>query len=101
MRFQAEIERASFAAGGGNYFTCSEASRFLKERPSKGEFKSTYTGVTPARLDKVLPEFIVRTLQGALMSTIKKCMVTLLMRLLLQALSRRHRPYSDDTYQGA
>ena len=52
---------------------CSEASRFLKERPSKGELKSTYKpGVTPARLDKVLPEFIVRALQGALTEYNKK-----------------------------
>ena len=34
---------------------------------SKGEMKSSYKpGVTPARLDKVLPEFVVTALQGAL-----------------------------------
>jgi uncharacterized FAD-dependent dehydrogenase len=68
MHFQAEIERAAFAAGGGNYFTPAQRlGDFIKGKLSKGEMKSSYKpGVTPARLDQVLPSFVVDPLRGAL-----------------------------------
>ncbi|SMF28769.1 NAD(P)/FAD-dependent oxidoreductase [Pseudobacteriovorax antillogorgiicola] len=74
MRFQESIERKAFQAGGGNYFTPAQRlGDFLKGRASKGELKSTYKpGVTPARLDKVLPDFVVEALQGALFEYNKK-----------------------------
>ena len=74
MRFQAEIEKKAFKAGGGSYFTPAQRlTDFLKGRESKGELKSTYKpGVTSARLDKVLPDFIVEALQGALFEYNKK-----------------------------
>ena len=74
MRFQEKIERAAFEAGGGNYHTPAQRlTDFLKGRESSGELKSTYKpGVNPARLDKVLPEFIVESLRGALSDYNKK-----------------------------
>ena len=74
MRFQAEIEKAAYQAGGGNYHSPAQRlNDFIKGRESKGELKSTYKpGVTSARLDKVLPDFIVTALQGALLDYNKK-----------------------------
>lgn len=74
VTFQKGIEKAAFEAGGANY--CTPAQRlgdFLKGRDSKGELKSSYKpGVTPARLDKLLPNFVVEALQGALVDYNKK-----------------------------
>jgi uncharacterized FAD-dependent dehydrogenase len=68
MRFQQRIEQLAFKEGGGGYL--SPAQRlvdFLKGRDSKGELKSTYKpGVTAARLDRILPEFVVTALQNSL-----------------------------------
>ncbi|MBC7661871.1 MAG: FAD-binding protein [Chitinophagaceae bacterium] len=68
MHFQAAIEKAAFAAGGGNYFTPAQRlGDFIKGKLSKGEMKSSYKpGVTPARLDQILPSFVVEPLRGAL-----------------------------------
>ena len=68
MHFQAAIEKAAFQAGGGNYFSPAQRlTDFLKGRESKGTLRSSYKpGVTNARLDKVLPEFVVNSLRGAL-----------------------------------
>lgn len=68
VKFQQAIETAAFAAGGGNYFTPAQRLKdFLKGRMSKGELRSSYKpGVTPGRIDKILPEFVVQSLQGAL-----------------------------------
>jgi uncharacterized FAD-dependent dehydrogenase len=67
MRWQAAIEQAAFAAGGSNYQ--SPAQRivdFLAGRESRGDMKSTYKpGISSARLDKVLPEFVVNALKAA------------------------------------
>jgi uncharacterized FAD-dependent dehydrogenase len=67
MRWQAAIERAAFEAGGSNYH--SPAQRivdFLAGRESRGEMKSTYLpGISSARLDRVLPEFVVNALKAA------------------------------------
>ena len=68
MRFQEEVERRAFAAGGGGYI--SPAQRlidFVAGRDSKGELKSTYKpGVANARLDKMLPDFITESLRTAM-----------------------------------
>ncbi|MES2745376.1 MAG: hypothetical protein V4655_08105, partial [Bdellovibrionota bacterium] len=68
MHFQAAIEKAAFKAGGGNYNTpAQKLSDFLAGRLTKGEMKSSYKpGVTPARLDQLLPSFVVDSLKGAL-----------------------------------
>lgn len=66
--FQANIEKQAFKQGGGSYYTPAQRlSDFIKGRSSKGELKSTYKpGVTSARLDKILPEFVVKALQAGL-----------------------------------
>ena len=65
--FQARLERAAFQAGGGGYH--SPAQRlvdFVAGRPSRGELRSTYEpGVTAARLDQLLPDFISDALKAA------------------------------------
>ena len=68
VTFQENIEKAAFAAGGGNYFSPAQRlTDFLKGRDSKGELESSYKpGVTPARIDKLLPKFVVDSLKGAL-----------------------------------
>ncbi|MCX6131501.1 MAG: FAD-dependent monooxygenase [Proteobacteria bacterium] len=68
MHFQAAIERAAFQAGGSQYFTPAQRlTDFLKGRESRGELKSSYKpGVTSYRLDRLLPDFVVSSLQGAL-----------------------------------
>jgi hypothetical protein len=74
VRFQEEIEKAAFQAGGGNYFSPAQRlTDFLKGRDSKGDLDSTYKpGVTPARLDKLLPSFVVDSLRSALSEYNKK-----------------------------
>ena len=61
VTFQENIEKAAFAAGGGNYFSPAQRlTDFLKGRDSKGELESTYKpGVTAARIDRLLPKFVV------------------------------------------
>jgi uncharacterized FAD-dependent dehydrogenase len=68
MKFQSELEQAAFIAGGGNYFSPAQRlTDFIKQRPSRGELKSTYRpGVSPARLDKLLPDFVSESLRIAL-----------------------------------
>ncbi len=74
MHFQAAIEREAFRAGGGHYH--SPAQRlvdFLKGRPSQGELRSSYKpGVSSARLDHILPDFVVGSLRSALTEYNKK-----------------------------
>lgn len=68
MHYQARLERDAFVAGGGNYN--SPAQRlvdFMKGRDSKGVLTSTYKpGITNYRMDKLLPDFIVNALRGAM-----------------------------------
>lgn len=68
MRFQEEIERKAFVAGGSNYHSPAQRlDDFLKGRESKGALLSTYKpGIANARLDQVLPTFIVEALRQAL-----------------------------------
>ena len=74
MRFQEEIEKRAFEAGGGNYFSPAQRmTDFLAGRESRGEMKSTYKpGVTSARLDQVLPDFIAQALKRAVVDYNKK-----------------------------
>jgi uncharacterized FAD-dependent dehydrogenase len=74
MRFQEELERLAFKAGGGNYFSPAQRLKdFLAGRESKGEIKSTYKpGVTNARLDKILPQFIAEALRAGVKEYDKK-----------------------------
>ena len=74
VKFQEAIEKAAFRAGGSNYH--SPAQRmvdFMAGRLSRGDMKSTYEpGVTSARLDKILPEFISSALKQAVVDYNKK-----------------------------
>ncbi len=74
MVFQENIEKAAYAAGGGGYFTPAQRlADFVAGRESRGELPSTYKpGVTSARLDKVLPTFVVDALRSALVDYNKK-----------------------------
>ena len=74
MRFQAAIERQAFAAGGGNYMSPGQRMQdFMVGRASTGELRSTYKpGVSSARLDQVLPQFIVDALRQAVVDYNKK-----------------------------
>lgn len=68
MHFQAAIEKQAFKMGGGNYNTPAQRlNDFLKGKMSKDDMKSSYKpGVTPARIDQLLPSFVVDSLRGAL-----------------------------------
>jgi uncharacterized FAD-dependent dehydrogenase len=68
VAFQSRLEQAAFQAGGGGYVSPAQRlDDFIQGRASKGELRSTYRpGVTSARLDKVLPEFVTDSLRGAL-----------------------------------
>jgi len=68
MRFQQAIEQKAFLAGGSNYRAPAQRlPDFLKGNLSKGDMNSTYRpGVTPGRLDQILPSFIVDSLRTAL-----------------------------------
>ena len=74
VRFQQAIEKAAFAAGGGGYHSPAQRMEdFMAGRLSRGEMKSTYQpGVNSARLDKVLPDFIVTALKRAVVDYNKK-----------------------------
>jgi len=74
MRFQEKIESKAFAAGGSDYHSPAQRLEdFLAGRESRGEITSTYKpGVRPARMDKLLPPFIVEALKGAVVGYNKK-----------------------------
>lgn len=74
VRFQADIEKRAFEEGGGNYFSPAQRMQdFMAGRVSKGELKSTYKpGVTGARLDRILPEFVVDALRFAIVEYNRK-----------------------------
>jgi uncharacterized FAD-dependent dehydrogenase len=74
MRFQAELEKIAFKAGGGNYHSPAQKLKdFIGGRESKGELQSTYKpGVNAARLDKILPSFIVDALKAGVQDYDKK-----------------------------
>lgn len=70
MRWQRQIERAAFLAGGGNYRAPAQlAGDFLAHRKSEapGRVQPSYRpGVTWTELHAVLPERITRVLEQAL-----------------------------------
>ncbi len=68
VSFQAAIEQQAFAAGGGNYYSpAQKLTDFLKGRETRGDMRSSYKpGVTSARIDKILPAFVVDSLRQAL-----------------------------------
>lgn len=74
MHFQARIEQAAFAAGGGNYWAPAQRlGDFLKGKLSQGEMASSYKpGVVPGRLDQILPDFVVTSLRKAIVDYDKK-----------------------------
>ena len=74
VRFQEQLEKAAFIAGGGNYYSPAQKLKdFLAGRETKGEIRSTYKpGVSNARLDKVLPHFIVDALRAGVKEYDKK-----------------------------
>jgi uncharacterized FAD-dependent dehydrogenase len=74
MRFQASLEQASFKMGGSNYHSPAQRlTDFLASRDSKGTLNSTYKpGVANARLDKLLPNFIVEALKQGIKDYDKK-----------------------------
>lgn len=74
VRFQEQLEQASFKAGGGNYHSPAQRLKdFIAGRESRGEIKSTYKpGISNARLDKILPSFIVDALKAGVKEYDKK-----------------------------
>lgn len=68
VAFQAELERAAFAAGGGDYTAPAQAvPDFLAGRPSAGLARTSYRfGTRPARLDRLLPEPVHRAVARGL-----------------------------------
>jgi uncharacterized protein len=74
MRYQAALERQSFEMGGGRYHSPAQRlTDFLKGRDTKGTLQSTYKpGIANARLDKLLPHFIVDALRKGVQDYDKK-----------------------------
>lgn len=68
--FQKELEEKAFKLGGKNYFApIQRVEDFLKNVKTTyiGEIKPTYKpGVTFAKLQEILPEFVTNTLKEAL-----------------------------------
>ncbi len=74
MYFQRSLERRAYLAGGGGYHSPGQRLKdFLAGRMSQGELNSTYKpGVTPYRMDRLLPRPVVTALQRALVEYDKK-----------------------------
>ncbi len=68
MHFQAAIEQRAFREGGGSYYSPAQSlTDFLAGTSKKTQFRTSYKpGVTPARLDQILPDFVVNSLRSAL-----------------------------------
>ena len=68
MAMQARLEAAAFAAGGGDYHAPAQRlTDFLRGRPPKSLPPSSYRpGIHPAAMDRLLPEFVVTGLRGAM-----------------------------------
>lgn len=67
MRFQAAIERLAYREGGGNYHAPAQRLvDFVKGQKSRGTLTSSYQpGIQSARMDQILPSFIVDALRQA------------------------------------
>ena len=76
VRYQQQLERAAFEAGGKNYHAPAQlVGDFLAHRPSTalGSVQPTYRpGVTLCDLHEVLPERITKVLENALPELDKK-----------------------------
>ena len=70
IAFQRQLEEAAFSLGGSDYRApCQRVEDFLAHRPSdhQGRVKASYRpGVTMTDLHRCLPDFVARTLEGAL-----------------------------------
>ncbi len=68
VKFQRQLEQKAFAAGGGNYHSpAQKLVDFLEGRSSRGKVESTYKpGVTLARMDELLPSYVVSSLRVAM-----------------------------------
>lgn len=68
VAFQESLERAFFAAGGGDYTAPAQrASDFVAGRASSGVLTSSYTfGTRPGRLDELVPPLVRDALRRAL-----------------------------------
>jgi len=68
VRFQEEVERRFFEAGGRDYTAPAQrAPDFLAGRASSGELRSSYHfGTTPGRIDELLDERVCDALRRAL-----------------------------------
>jgi uncharacterized protein len=68
VTFQRSIERAAFQVGGGEFKAPAQRLKdFLGNRRSTSVGKSSYRpGLTPASLDQVLPDFVIRALRKGL-----------------------------------
>lgn len=73
-RFQREIERKAYAAGGGGYAApCQTVGDFLYENRAKPTIMPTYKpGVKYCTLDSVLPKFVTDALREAIPEFDKK-----------------------------
>ena len=71
VKFQREIERRAFTAGGGNYAAPAQlVGDFLKGKPSKkfGRIEPTYLpGVTPSDIGKCLPKYITEAMRTGIL----------------------------------
>jgi uncharacterized FAD-dependent dehydrogenase len=74
VRFQQAIERRAFDEGGGSYSAPAQRiSDFIKGKKSRTLGESTYRpGISSARLDHILPEFVVNSLRVAMIEYDKK-----------------------------
>ncbi len=68
LKFQSEIEQLAFKAGGGNLVAPAQRMvDFVERKLSKDIPQNSYLpGTKSVQLDEVLPDFIVRSLRGAL-----------------------------------
>jgi uncharacterized protein len=74
LKFQKLIEQKAFAAGGGNFVAPAQRMQdFVLKKTSKDLPKNSYLpGLNPARLDKILPNFIADALANGFIAFGKK-----------------------------
>ncbi len=68
MRYQQSFEKLAFQYGGENYHSPAQRlTDFLNKKDTTSQMNSTYMpGIRPARMDKILPEFIADSLRVAM-----------------------------------
>ncbi len=76
VRFQEQIERQAFVAGGSNYHApCQRMGDFVQRKPSMqfGAVSPTYLpGITPSNLWDVLPHFVCESIRDSLVAFDRK-----------------------------